>query len=473
MERRDPIPYHSVVTHTLSTDPAVRQAYAADASGLILTPDAVARPASAAEVADIMREAAASTTAVTAAGGQSSMTGGSITDHGILLSLRAMDRVLDLDPVAGRVRVEPGIGVADLKRRLAAEGFLFAPDPTSEEEAALGGSIACNASGARSLRYGATRRHVTGLTVVLASGETVELRRPALEKNTVGYAPVHDPVDWFIGSEGTLGIVVAAELALLPLPERVTGLGIPFADEADALRFVVAAREGMRTGAVAPRCLELLDARALELVRAGEGGGQWLGQAFVYTEEEHPGDRDLDFDAWLALAEAHHAQVDDILVFDDDAKIRTARLLRHDVPATMAERGNAFAPQGGRRVGTDWAVPYPRLAEAIGVARDCIARHGLPLPVMYGHAGNGHPHMDFVAHDADELHRVETAIRETLERIIAMGGTVAAEHGIGKIKRQWLPLQLSPMQLTAQRALKQALDPDGILAPGNVWGGEG
>ncbi|MDZ4259691.1 MAG: FAD-binding oxidoreductase [Gemmatimonadales bacterium] len=452
----------------LSTDPAVRTAYAADASGLILTPDAVARPSNAAEVVELMQRAAADGTAVTAAGGQSSMTGGSITDNGILLSLRGMDRIIDLDPLARTVRVEPGIMVGDLKRRLAAEGFLFAPDPTSEEEAALGGAIACNASGARSLRYGATRRHVTGLTVVLANGELVELTRPALEKNTVGYAPVHDPVDWFIGSEGTLGIVVAAELALLPLPERVTGLGIPFDDEADALRFVVAAREAMRLGTIAPRCLEILDARALELVRAGEGGGEWRGAAFVYTEEEHAGDRDLDFAAWLALAERHRAGTDDILVFDDDAKIRTARLLRHDVPATMAERGNAFAPAGGRRVGTDWAVPYPRLAEAIGVAREAIRRHDLPLPVMYGHAGNGHPHMDFVAHDTAELHRVEAAIRETLERILGMGGTVAAEHGIGKIKRQWLPLQLSPLQLAAQRALKAALDPEGRLAPGNV-----
>lgn len=454
----------------LSTDPAVRRAYAADASGLTLVPDAVARPTSAAEVVALMRDAAASRTAVTAAGGQSSMTGGSICDHGILLSLRGMDRILDLDRANARVRVEPGIGVADLKRRLAAEGFLFAPDPTSEEESALGGAIACNASGARSLRYGATRRHVTGLTVVLANGETVELRRPALEKNTVGYAAVHDPVDWFIGSEGTLGIVVAAELSLLPLPERVTGLGLPFPNEADAFRFVVAAREGMRQGTIAPRCLEFLDARALELVRAGEGGAQWSGEAFIYTEEEHPGDRDLDFDAWLALAEAHGAAVDDIIVFDDDAKIRTARRLRHNVPATMAERGNAFGPAGGRRIGTDWAVPYPRLAEAFGIAREAIAKHGLPHPVTYGHAGNGHPHMDFVAHDADEAHRVEAAIRETLERVIAMGGTVAAEHGIGKIKRQWLPLQLAPHQLAAQRALKQALDPQGLLAPGNVMG---
>src|SRR5512140_2613042 len=350
---------------TLSRDPSIREAYSADASGLRRRPDAVARPTSSAEVVDLLRQASADRTPVTTAGGQSSMTGGSITDRGILLSLRGMDRILDIDVANGTARVEPGIGVAQLKRTLAEHGLLFAPDPTSEEEASLGGAIACNASGARSLRDGATRRHVSALSVVLANGEQVEIRRTRLEKNTVGYAPVQDPIDWFIGSEGTLGVVVAAELSLLPLPARVTGLGLPFPGDREALAFVLAARQATATGHVSPRCLEFLDAKALEIVRAQEGGSSWSGNAFVYTEEEGTGDGGLDFDAWLALAEAHGAMVDDVLVFDDDAKIRTARLLRHGVPATMNERGGKFIPDGGRRIATDWAVPYPRLAEAI------------------------------------------------------------------------------------------------------------
>src|SRR5690606_34355482 len=137
----------------------------------------VARPQTAAEVVELMLQSTADGTPVTPAGGQSSMTAGSITDRGTLLSLRAMDALIDIDRDRMVARVEPGIGVAALKRQLAEEGFLFAPDPTSEEEAALGGAIACNASGARSLRYGATRRHVSGLSVVLASGEHLELRR--------------------------------------------------------------------------------------------------------------------------------------------------------------------------------------------------------------------------------------------------------------------------------------------------------
>jgi FAD/FMN-containing dehydrogenase len=434
-----------------------------------MLPDAVARPRTADEVAEVIRQAGADGTTVTAAGGQSSMTGGSITDHGTLLSLRGMARILDVDRTRMTARVEPGILVGDLKRALAAEGLLFAPDPTSEDEAALGGAIACNASGARSLRYGATRRHVTGLSVVLASGEQIELSRTRLEKNTVGFSAIHDPIDWFIGSEGTLGVVVAAELSLLPLPERVTGLGFPFPGDREALAFVVAAREAMALGTIAPRCLEFLDAEALGIIRTQEGGAGHAGGAFIYTEEESRGDAAPDFDAWLALAEAHGALVDDVLVFDDDAKIRTARLLRHAVPATMLEHGNAFFAEGGRRLATDWAVPYPRLAEAIGIARRVIAEHGVTTPTIYGHAGNGHPHMDFVARNHDEVHQIEEAIAGILRPILAMGGTVAAEHGIGKIKQRWMAMQLTAEQRAVMQGIKRALDPAGMMAPGNVF----
>ncbi len=453
----------------LTRDTAVRQAYSADASGLTMLPDAVARPTTAAEVVEVMRQAAADGTPVTPAGGQSSMTGGSITDRGTLLSLRGMARILDIDPVRRTARVEPGMLVGDLKRALAAEGLLFAIDPTSEEEAALGGAIACNASGARSLRYGATRRHISGLSVVLPNGEQVELSRTRLEKNTVGYAAIHDPIDWFIGSEGTLGVVVAAELSLLPLPERVTGIGFPFPGDREALAFVVAARAAMALGTIAPRCLEFLDAEALRIIRSEDGGQGHAGNAFVYTEEESRGGETPNFDEWLSLAELHGALVNDVLVFDDDAKIRTARLLRHAVPATMLERGTAFAAQGGRRIATDWAVPYPRLAEAIAIARAAVAEHRVTVPTIYGHAGNGHPHMDFVARNHEDVHAIEETIAAILRPILAMGGTVAAEHGIGKIKHRWMGMQLTVQQRAVMQGIKQALDPQGLMAPGNIF----
>lgn len=452
---------------SLTHDDSIRRAYAADASGLFMIPDAVARPESAREVAALLAEASSSRTPVTAAGGQTSTTAASIADRGILLSLRAMSRILDVDPAAGTARVEPGVIVADLKRECAAHGLLLPPDPTSEEECTVGGAVACNASGARSLRYGATRPHVRALDVVLADGSMVELRRTALEKNTVGYALAHDPVDWFIGSEGTLGVVVAVELALLPLPEQVVGLAIPFASEAHALRFVVSARDSAQ---VHPRCLEYFDALALEIAREAEGSRDWAASAhgFVYVEEVPPHGTAAALDEWLALAESHGALVDDVRVYEGETALREARRVRHAVPAHMNERGAARRAHGGRKVSTDWAVPYRHLAEAIERARAFAHEARIPQAVTYGHAGNGHPHQNFIAHDGDELERIERVVEATLREVIALGGTVAAEHGIGKLKRKWLPLQMSPLQVRGMSAVKRELDPLGILAPGNV-----
>lgn len=451
----------------LERDADVRRAYSADVSGLVLVPDAVARPTSADEVRELLARAAADRTAVTPAGSQTSTTGASITGEGILLSLRALPRVIALDAEARTVRAEPGALLGDLKRLCAAHGLLLTPDPTSEEESTLGGAVACNASGARSLRYGATRPHVRALTVALADGTLVELVRTTLEKNTVGYAMAHDPVDWFIGSEGTLGVIVEIEMGLFPLPEHVIGLAIPFTREEDALRFVVAARTAPT---LHPRCLEFFDARSLAIAREAEGSAAWAegAGAFIYLEDAPPPGQEPALDAWLALADAHAARTDDVRVYDGEGALREARRIRHAVPAHMNERGAQRLAHGGRKVSTDWAVPFPRLAEMLARARRLADQAGIEQAVTYGHAGNGHPHQNFIAHDAAELARIEQVVEATLREVIACGGTVAAEHGIGKLKRKWLPLQMSPLQIGAMRALKRELDPHGLLAPGNV-----
>lgn len=446
----------------VSRDPDVRESMAEDASGLHLVPEAVARPASVLEAVEALREAVSAGTPVTTAGGQTSTTAASITDRGLLLSLRGLDRILDIDPVAMSARAEAGVPVAELARAAAEHGLLFAPDPTSEVESTIGGAVACNASGARTLRYGPTREHVLGLKVALANGEVVELRRPRLEKNTVGYALAHDPVDWFVGSEGTLGVVLEAELALLPRPAQVVGFALPFPTEAEALAFVAAAREST---AVSPRCLEFFDPRAAAIF---QGLDAETASPLVYSEETVEPGGEPPFEAWLALAETHGVCDADIRVYEDDAALREARRRRHAVPATMNERGARHRAAGGRKVSTDWAVPYRRLAEAIAAARAIADAHGIEPPVIYGHAGNGHPHENFVATDAASLERVERAVEETLRQVLALGGTVAAEHGIGKLKRRWLPLQMSPLQIGVMRAVKRELDPKGLLAPGNV-----
>jgi FAD/FMN-containing dehydrogenase len=454
------------VSVSISSDKNVRESYAADASGLHLLPDLVARPESVDDVIELVRKAASDRTAVTCAGAQTSTTGASITDTGMLLSLRSLDRISAPDEKARTIKVEPGALVGEIKRTAAAAGLLFAPDPTSEEESTIGGAIACNASGARTFKYGATRRHVRSLKVVMASGELLEFRRSDLEKNTVGYAFAHDPIDWFIGSEGTLGVIVEAELSLLPLPHHVIGLAVLFRAEQEALNFVIAARESSTLSA---RCIEYFDGRAMEIARSATSGGIIPADAgaMVYVEEEIEDDLDSALTRWTDLIETIAPDFEP-LVFDGEARLREARKIRHSIPTTMNERGGRYRDSGGRKVSTDWAVPYRKLPEAIRTARSLVERLGIEEPVIYGHAGNGHPHQNFIARDARELTTIEGVVEETLRQVLALGGTVAAEHGIGKIKRRWLPLQMNPLQISMMTAAKRDLDPLGILAPGNI-----
>ena len=385
---------------TLLRDPSALEGYARDVSGLRAVPDAVARPESAAEVVEIMRQAAAEGTCVTAAGAQTSTTGASVAATGWLLSTRPLSRILDIDAQTRTARVEPGVLIGDLQRACAGEGLFFAPDPTSEEECTVGGAIACNASGPRTLRYGPTRTHVRALTAVLADGSTYKTRRSQVEKNTVGYQMAHDPVDWFVGSEGTLGIVTEAEVALLPVPSHVLGLGVPFPDERRALAFIVAARQ---TAAVHPRCLEYFDGESFAIARAAMEDLAWAPRAGAMVYLEEAGDAEPPLDAWLALAERFDGNAGDVRAFDGEQALREARRLRHALPTEMHERTAHFLPQGGRRMSTDWAVPYPLAASAIAESLRIYDSHLLPRPVIYGHLGNGHPHQNFVARDPDEV----------------------------------------------------------------------
>lgn len=454
-------------TADLVRDPAVCEAYAADVSGLREVPAALARPNSREELVDVLRQAAATDMTVTAAGAQTSTTGASIAaPGGLLVSTARMDRILDVDVAGRRARVEPGVVVGDLNRALAADGLFFAPDPTSENEATIGGAVACNASGARTLRYGPTRRHVSALTLALADGSVVDVRRPHMEKNTVGLLPTQDEVDWFVGSEGILGIVVEVEVLLRPLPSQIVGLGIPFATEDDALAFVIDARASDR---LSPRCLEYFDQTAFGFARAAHPGDAWGEERGTMVYLEEAGDQEADFDGWLGLAERHGARDDRIVVFDGEQALRDARKIRHACPAAMHEATGPYLAGGGRRISTDWAVPFCDAGAALAEARRAAAHHGIADPVVYGHLGNGHPHLNWVARDPDEAERIEACVESILvDSVLPRGGTVAAEHGVGKLKARWLPLQMSPLQLRLMKSVKRELDPDGRLAPGNI-----
>lgn len=452
----------------VSRDLDVRIAHARDVSGLEMIPEGVVRAAEPRDVVEIVRDCAASGTPLTAAGSQTSMTAASITHRGILLSLRPMAGIIDIDVNRRIARVAPGITIGDLNRELAEHNLLFPPDPTSENDATIGGAIACNASGARSLFYGATRAHVAGVRIVHADGSVAWYHRFRPEKNAVGYEAAQDPVDWFVGSEGTLGIVIEAELSLVDLPSLTIGLAIPFPSLAQALAFVVDAR---RKGGRSARCLELFDHGALE-VSSAHARTPWSedARAMIYLEDVPQNENEVDaiLDHWLALSQANGAIESDIRAYQSSSDLKDARVMRHAVPSAMNELGASFRKAGGRKVSTDWAVPYEKLTAALAESDRAIAKHAAPKPITYGHAGNGHPHQNFIAENPESLSRINSAIDETLHRVIELGGTVSAEHGLGKLKRHWLPLQSTPRQIEVMKALKHTLDPKGILAPGNI-----
>jgi FAD/FMN-containing dehydrogenase len=218
------------------------------------------------------------------------------------------------------------------------------------------------------------------------------------------------------------------------------------------------------------RCLEYFDRQAIEI--SSSNGPAWdeSAGAMIYLEDDAGASGDIDslLDYWLASAERHAAITSDIRAYQGSQALREARVMRHAVPATLNERGASFRSAGGRKVSTDWAVPFPLLRHALEVSEDAVAKHNAPAPVTYGHAGNGHPHQNFIATNPDELARINAAIEETLHRVIELGGTVSAEHGLGKLKSHWLVLQFAPPQVQVMKAIKAALDPQGLFAPGNI-----
>ncbi|MCK4302872.1 MAG: FAD-binding oxidoreductase [Candidatus Eisenbacteria sp.] len=462
------LPAHPRITD----DPEVCQAYAADVSGLSRTPEAVARPESEQEVSDILRLCSDRGMGVTPQGLRSSTTGASVPARGIALSLERMNRVLEIDPERQIAVAEPGVVTAEFKRRVGEAGLFFPPDPTSEEECTLGGNVACNASGSRTYRYGPTRDYVRALRVVMADGTAIDVRRIGANKNAAGYFGFQNPIDLWIGSEGTLGVVTQVELDLRPHPPGSFGALAFFSDWRQAIRFVMAADASRRRGELEPRCLEFFDRHALEIIRPEAGGlriADGAGAAIFFEEEVAPEDAAGAMERWHRAIEAAGGLADETVIAQSQAEQSELRRLRHAVPSRMNERGASAVEKGGRRVSTDFAVPLVNLPVVMEDAYRIMEELFDGFTVAYGHVGNGHPHFNLLAEDRWVLEQAEVAARQMARRAIALGGTLAAEHGIGKLKVPFYRELYPDWLYSGMRALKQTLDPKGILSPGNLF----
>ena len=409
--------------------------------------DAVVLPRTADEVAQVLSWCYEHEVPLTPRGGGSGFAGGAVpVDGGVVLALDRLDRVREFEPLLWRAHVEAGVTTRRVQQLARESGLVFPPDPGAPEQSQIGGNIATNAGGPHAFKYGVTGRWVTGIEAVVPPGEVIAVGGP-YRKDVAGY----DLKSLLIGSEGTLGIVTAAWLRLIPASEAahpVVGLyGGTLAG--------CAAIERVVGSGLQPAAIEYLDGGSLAAAGAAFPGEVPAGAGFmVIAEADGSADEAARLrDELVDVLGEHSLQV----LAPDPAELWRWR------------EGVAFAviSQRGGKSGEDVVVPLDRLAEAIEETVEIGRRHDL-VACSWGHAGDGNVHANFVVDPRDEaeLDRARAGAEELFAMAIRLGGSISGEHGIGWTKRGWLERQWGPRAMELHRELKQAFDPKGLLNPG-------
>ena len=418
-----------------------------------------------------LQEASAAGIPVTIAGAGTGITGARVPFGGWVLSMERLNR---LEVGQGYATAGPGALLRDVHAAAARSGQFYPPDPT-ETSSAIGGNIATNASGSRSFRYGSTRRWVERLRVVLADGRVLDVGRgdaidfdpgcvafPAVTKNTAGYAlsPGMDWIDLFAGSEGTLGVITAARLRLLPAPKAIIAGVIFFAADDAAVDAVDAWRATPNL-----RMIEYFDRPSLALLRARFPDIPKTAEAALLIEQELESEDDPEIDRWLDRVEQAGAFAEESWFALSAADRERFRQFRHTLPELV---NDAVRRSGALKMNTDYAVPLARNREMLAYYRGRLQEEFPGRYVIFGHIGDAHVHVNLFSDPADPRHASDLLL-EFARQAVALGGTVSAEHGLGKRKAHLLALQYSPEQLEAMRAVKRRLDPGNILGRGTLW----
>ena len=434
------------------TDDAALAAHAQDNSWRHALPLGVALPENRKQVQAIVRACRAHGVALVGRGAGTGTTGAAVPSAGgIVLSFARMNRILALRPGDRCAVVEPGVLNGDLQQALMPHGLFWPPDPSSFEICSIGGNLATNAGGPRAVKYGTSRDNVLGLVAVTGTGDIIECGGP-WTKDATGYDLTH----LIVGSEGTLALIVEATLKLAPRPRAQAGLRVLYRDAESA----AAAVSRVMTQPATPTMLEFMDARALELLR---GNGAQVPEAGAMLLIDAEGDEDSLPNVLHALAQATEG---DGLLALDVAMDGSARDKLWAARRALSPALKRIAPG---KINEDVVVPVSRIPELVAGVQALSAKFDLPI-VSFGHAGNGNLHVNILYHpdDAGENARAHAALPEVFALTLALGGTLSGEHGIGLAKRDFMAQAFTPATLAAMRAIKQALDPDGILNPGKV-----
>jgi glycolate oxidase len=409
-------------------------------------------PRSTADVVAAVEAANAANVPIVPRGAGTGLTGAANASDGcVILSLHRMNAVLDIDTTNRSCRVQPGVINADLKREVAAHGLFYPPDPASVDMSSIGGNVATNAGGLCCVKYGVTRDYVMGLEVVLATGEVMRTGRTTI-KSTTGL----DLTGLFVGSEGILGIITEITLKLVPAPSA-PATAVAYFDE---LAHAGSAIVEVFTAGHEPSLMEIIDQASLRQVEAVYPMELDVDAACLLLMQTSGEDSGSDIADIADICQDHGAT--DVHHVDDPHEGDMLIEVRRKVWPAFEHLGKALLPE-------DVAVPRDRLPELLAGITNIAEQHQVLLPVI-GHAGDGnmHPLLVFDGTDADEVARVRLAFADIVHLALSLGGTIAGEHGVGTLKREFIEDELSPLQLRVQRSVRELLDPDGRFNPGKA-----
>ncbi len=437
------------------TDTDVMTSYANDMASFCEAgvPAVVVLPRTVEQVQHVMRVATELRVPVVPQGARTGLSGGANASEGcVVLSLTKMNRILEINPVDRIAVVEPGVVNATLSRAVDEHGLAYPPDPSSWEMCTIGGNIGTASGGLCCVKYGVTAEYVLGLDVVLADGRLMSTGRRTA-KGVAGY----DLTRLFVGSEGSLGIVVGATLALKPRPPQQLVLAAEFASAAAACDAVCR----IMAGGHVPSLLELMDRTTVKAVNdLAHMGLPETTEALLLAAFDTP-DPAADLAAVGELCEA--AGATQVVPADDAAESELLlQARRMSLTALEAVKGTTMID--------DVCVPRSKLGELIEGVERVAEKYDLTIGVC-AHAGDGntHPTVCFDAADPDESRRARESFDEIMALGLELGGTITGEHGVGILKKEWLARELGPVGLEMQRAVKSVFDPLGILNPGKLF----
>ena len=436
-------------------DPDVTASYANDMASFCAAgaPAVVVLPRTVEHVQHVMRTATDLRVPVVPQGARTGLSGAANASDGcIVLSLTKMDRILEINPVDRIAVVEPGVINATLSRAVGEHGLFYPPDPSSWEMCTIGGNIGTASGGLCCVKYGVTAEYILGLDVVLADGRLLSTGRRTA-KGVAGY----DLTRLFVGSEGSLGVVVRAILALRPKPPQQLVLAAEFASAAAACDAVCR----IMAGGHVPSLLELRDPTTVKAVNhLAQRGLPETTEALLLAAFDTP-DPAADLAAVGALCEA--AGATQVVPADDAAESELLlKARRLSLTALEAVKGTTMID--------DVCVPRSRLGDMLEGVERIAGKYGLTIGVC-AHAGDGntHPTVCFDAQDPDESRRARESFDEIMQLGLELGGTITGEHGVGVLKKEWLAREIGPVGVETHRAIKQVFDPLGILNPGKVF----